>query len=483
MSGKKSIFSRYFAVCTVSVVGSILVLGVTLFLFALQYFQGEKYNLLQKKVRNAAALTLSNYASNSYNYLDYSTVSNGYRLLSLATDADIFFTDTQGRTRICSDETPCEHTTYTVPQEVMAALKQEKRFRELGTLGGMYKESYYTVGLPLAVGDNEPFGAVFVSYPAQSFTQFVSRALKIFALSSLVVLLLSFALVYYVTARMVRPIRQMVQATHSFSKGDFTQRIAVSDETEIGQLAQAFNNMATDLAQIESTRRSFIANVSHELKTPMTTIIGFVEGILDGTIPPEQHEHYLKIVLAEAQRLSRLVRAMLDIAKIEAGELKLSPTVFDINETVCRALFPFERKIEEKRLEIRGLDVPEKVLVFADADLIHQVVYNLIDNAIKFSDDGGYIEFRYATVRNQVYVSVRNSGQGITEEECAHIFERFYKTDKSRSRDKQGVGLGLHIVKSVINFHGGDITVHSVPGKYTEFTFTLPTPPKKNAYK
>ncbi|HAB01062.1 MAG TPA: sensor histidine kinase, partial [Ruminococcaceae bacterium] len=201
------------------------------------------------------------------------------------------------------------------------------------------------------------------------------------------------------------------------------------------------------------------------------------------TIPPEQHEHYLKIVLAEAQRLSRLVRAMLDIAKIEAGELKLSPTVFDINETVCRALFPFERKIEEKRLEIRGLDVPEKVLVFADADLIHQVVYNLIDNAIKFSDDGGYIEFRYATVRNQVYVSVRNSGQGITEEECAHIFERFYKTDKSRSRDKQGVGLGLHIVKSVINFHGGDITVHSVPGKYTEFTFTLPTPPKKNAYK
>ncbi|HAB01268.1 MAG TPA: hypothetical protein DCE08_07450, partial [Ruminococcaceae bacterium] len=228
MSGKKSIFSRYFAVCTVSVVGSILVLGVTLFLFALQYFQGEKYNLLQKNVRNAAALTLSNYASNSYNYLDYSTVSNGYRLLSLATDADIFFTDTQGRTRICSDETPCEHTTYTVPQEVMAALKQEKRFRELGTLGGMYKESYYTVGLPLAVGDNEPFGAVFVSYPAQSFTQFVSRALKIFALSSLVVLLLSFALVYYVTARMVRPIRQMVQATHSFSKGDFTQRIAVS---------------------------------------------------------------------------------------------------------------------------------------------------------------------------------------------------------------------------------------------------------------
>lgn len=215
------------------------------------------------------------------------------------------------------------------------------------------------------------------------------------------------------------------------------------------------------------------ANISHELKTPMTTIAGFVDGILDGTIPPEKRDHYLQIVSGEVKRLSRLVRSMLDIARIEAGEMPLKPVVFDVNDTVCRTIFTFEQSIEAKHLEVRGLDTP-KMMVEADPDLIHQVIYNLVDNAVKFVNDGGYLEINYTVENGWVYVGVKNSGQGIPKEEISKVFERFYKSDRSRSLDKNGVGLGLYIVQSIINLHGGNIMVRSTEGEFCEFVFSLP---------
>jgi len=356
-------------------------------------------------------------------------------------------------------------------------------YSEMGKLGGMYKSAYYTVAKPVLLKDGTPIGIVFVSNSAKSMTDLINKFTKTVVACVLIILLIAFIMVYAVTARLVRPIRQMVKATRSFSKGDFTQRISVSDDREIGELALSFNSMAEDLALLESSHRSFVANVSHELKTPMTAIIGFVEGILDGTIPPEQHEHYLHIVLDESKRLSIVVRSMLNIARIETGENKLEITSFDINDVVCQALFPFEKKIEEKRLDIRGLEIDGKIMVDADKGLIHQVVYNLIDNAVKFASEDGYIEFRYIVDKNTAYISVVNSGEGISPEECRYIFDRFYKSDKSRSVDKQGVGLGLHIAKSIVKLHGGDIRVRSEQGKYTEFCFTLPSVQTKNHHK
>lgn len=479
MSRQKSIFSKYFVICVVCVTASVLALGVILLAFSLQHFKDEKFSALNKNAYNAASLTAANYASHSFEYLDYNTILNGYKLLSMASDSQIFFTDLNGKTLVCSDAGSCVHTTYTVSADIIKEACSES-YSEMGNLGGMYKTAYCTVSVPVVINGDEPIGVVFVSTSADSLAGLVRKMSRIVTVTALVTLLVSFVLVYAVTARLVRPLRQMVAATRSFSKGDFTQRIAVSDENEIGELAQAFNSMAGDLAQLESTSRSFVANVSHELKTPMTTIIGFVEGIIDGTIPPEQHERYLKIVLDEAKRLSVVVRSMLDIARIEAGEMKLSLKAFDINEVVCQALFPFEKKIEEKRLDVRGLLTDERIMVEADEDLIHQVVYNLIDNAVKFANENGYIEFRYTVEKSTVYISVINSGEGISEDECKHIFDRFYKTDKSRSRDKQGVGLGLHIVKSIIKLSNGDIIVRSRPNSDTEFTFTLPSAGGKN---
>ena len=312
---------------------------------------------------------------------------------------------------------------------------------------------------------------------AGTLTVFLKEILKMFIISSLAVLILAFAAVYFITADLVRPLRKMVAATQSFSKGDFTVRVPVESYDEIGQLAISFNNMATSLATTEVARRSFTANVSHELRTPMTTIAGFIDGILDGTIPPEKRDDYLKIVSEEIKRLSRLVRSMLNIARIEAGELELRPDLFDVNDTVIRTVFTFEQPLEAKNIEVRGLD-GGKVMVEADPDLIHQVVYNLIENAVKFCNEGGFIDVNYSEDDSYTSVGIRNTGDGIPKDEIPHIFDRFYKADKSRSRDKGGAGLGLHIVRSIVNLHGGDIIVRSVEGEYCEFVFTIPKPHK-----
>ena len=333
------------------------------------------------------------------------------------------------------------------------------------------------MGIPVSTEEGVPAAVIFASAPADTLMVFLSEILKMFVVSSLAVLILAFAAVYFITADLVRPLRKMVAATQAFSKGDFTVRVPVESYDEIGKLAISFNNMATSLATTEVTRRSFTANVSHELRTPMTTIAGFIDGILDGTIPPEKRDDYLRIVSDEVKRLSRLVRSMLNIARIEAGELQIKPDLFDVNETVIRTVFTFEKPLEEKGIEVRGLD-NGKVMVEADPDLIHQVVYNLIENAVKFCNEHGYIEVSYRADDAYTYVGIKNSGDGIAKDEIPHIFDRFYKTDKSRSREKGGAGLGLHIVRSIVNLHGGDIVVRSVEGEYCEFVFSIPKPQK-----
>ena len=344
-------------------------------------------------------------------------------------------------------------------------------------MGDIYQSSYYTAGVPLTLSDGRLAGVVFASSSAQGLTDFMSEILRVFLLSVLVMMVVIFVLAYIVSGSLTRPLREMAKATEAFARGDFSVRVPVNERDEIGKLAMAFNNMADSLAQQETVRRSFIANVSHELKTPMTSIAGFIDGILDGTIPQEKERHYLTIVSDEVKRLSRMVRSMLNIAKIEAGEMKLKPTVFDVNEVVLSSIFTFEQMIEKKHLDIRGLE-EGKVMVEADEDLIHQVVYNLLENAVKFVNDGGYIEVSYTVEQKRTYIHIKNSGEGIPKEEISKVFDRFYKTDRSRSMDKTGVGLGLYIVRQIVNLHQGEVIVRSVEGEYCEFSFSVATAPK-----
>ena len=475
---QKNLFSKYYSVCVAMILASIAILGSVFIVLTSSYFEEEKYSLLSRNVGRAAEMTMENIAENDYSYVTASTVLNGYSLLSDVMDADLFLVDVNGKTLLCTETGSCNHSLYSIDDAVMSEVFGGE-FRTVSKLNNIYQQSHYIVGVPLTTPTGEVLGAVFAATSAGSLNDFITAMLRMFVVSAFVALILVFLYVLYITARMVRPIQKMVVATENFSRGDFTTRVPVDSFDELGRLAMAFNNMAESLTTMESTRRSFIANVSHELKTLMTTIGGFIDGILDGTIPPERQQHYLKIVSDEVKRLSRLVRSMLDVAKIEAGEMEINLSPVDINDVVLRTVFTFEQRIEDKHLEIRGLDT-EKVMILADIDLIHQVIYNLIDNAVKFVNDGGYIELSYNVQGDMTYIGIKNSGEGIGKEEVTHVFDRFYKTDKSRSLDKTGVGLGLSIVRSVINLHSGEIIARSVQGEYCEFLFTLKTANAKN---
>lgn len=253
-------------------------------------------------------------------------------------------------------------------------------------------------------------------------------------------------------------------------------RVQVTSEDEMGQLAMSFNNMANSLTNSEGMRRSFIANVSHELKTPMTTIAGFIDGILDGTIPQGEQSKYLHIVSGEVKRLSRLVKSMLDLSRIDSGDMQIHPCSFDITNTVVNTLLTFEQAIDEKGIEIGGLEEAAPVTVWGDQDLLHQVVYNLLENAVKFTNQGGSIRVGIIDSVDRTTVTIENTGPGIAPEDLPMIFDRFYKGDKSRSRDKNGMGLGLYLVRTILQLHGGNIQVSSIQGQYCRFEFYIPKP-------
>lgn len=482
---RKTLFHRYFTICSSIILISMTFLGFVLMMFASQYFKNDRYNMLSKSVTQLSQDAQSNmwmreYIHGEYLRIDADTLSYPFYLMGTAIDADIYLVNMEGRVLVCSHLGPCGHSATLISSSLLAQVPPQGEFREFGTMGGIYSSRYYTVGQPILERQNgEVVGVVFASAPSGALNTFLVDILQMFLISAVLVLLFSFIIIYFITYNMVRPLQEMLAATQSFAKGDFSARVPVEGDDEVGMLAEAFNTMAASLAAMESSRRSFTANVSHELKTPMTTIGGFIDGILDGTIPPERQRHYLGIVSVEVQRLSRLVRSMLSIARIEAGELCIVPTPVEMTDIVNRTVFSFEQIIEEKEIQVLGLDA-EHHLVAADPDLLYQVVYNLVDNAIKFVNPGGTLEFGYQLEGGFLFVSVKNSGQGIAPDEIPKLFDRFYKSDKSRSLDKNGVGLGLSIVKTIVNLHGGEIYIKSQPGEFTQFVFSLPAvPPKK----
>ena len=470
---RKSLFAKYFMVTAVSIVLSFAFLITLVLLFASRFWASDKLSLLHEN-----AVTVSQLGTEAIGSTDFAgNLTRTSTAVGSAVDASVFIVDYSGNTFICSD-TPlhrvCVHSDVPIPAPIMARVLQGP-YDETGLLGGMYQSMHYSAGVPLRDQNGEVIGAVFVSADAQEHTEYITRLLSILLLSAGIALLLMFTAVYVVTLQMAKPLREMSEAAHAMEQGDFSRRVVVRRKDEIGELADAFNKMAMSLASLEQMRRSFVANVSHELKTPMTTIGGFIDGILDGTIGPDRQEHYLRIVSDEIRRLSRMVNSMLGLARLESGETKINLTTFNLTELICRTLLSFEQRVEEKHIEIRGLEDAKAAEVTADADLIYQVVYNLMDNAVKFTPDGGYIELHVSGAPDETQVSIKNSGAGIPQRELGLVFDRFYKTDKSRSNDKKGTGLGLYIVKSILETHKGAVTVQSREGEYTEFQFTLPT--------
>ena len=382
--------------------------------------------------------------------------------------------DNSGYVVSCSDaRMDCPHIGCSVAKTSLDAMAKENKVY-LADMGGVYDNMRYSVAARIVyAGSNQQVGYIILSEEEQAVSELWKDFFGIYPALAVIVMALAFMITIVTTKRQAQPLQEMAAAVRKFAKGDFSVRMGkTAREDEIRELANAFNVMADSLERSEKQRRELIANVSHELKTPMTTITGFADGLLDGAIPPERQDHYLRIISSETRRLSRMVRSMLDISQLEVNSDSMNNETFDIVDLVCLTLGSLEQRITGKGLDVSATLPEEKVIVCGSRDSITQVVYNLIDNAAKFSPEGHVIRVELWKQDGKAFVSVENDGETIPKDELPLIFDRFHKTDRSRNMDKEGVGLGLYIVKTIIDAHNEDIFVTSENG-ITKFAFSM----------
>ncbi|WP_418719435.1 sensor histidine kinase [Candidatus Allofournierella merdipullorum] len=472
---RKSISSMYFSTTAALLIVSTAVLCAIQMYLVMGYFKQDKKESLSEVV--SIVTTQIHLRQQTENSMDIDPalaqkIQESLALVSETSSTIILFTDENGVVQLCSEGTSSSNVGRQVPANILADLTADGSFFETGTLGGIYPSACYTVGGIVDDG-GLPLGYVFASTSAGSLNIFVGDMFSSFVLAAGLMLLASSVLAIFFTTRLTTPLRRISEAARKFGGGDFSVRVPVDGDDEVAQLAVTFNNMARNLETIDSSRASFMGNIAHELRTPMTSIKGFIDGMLDGTIPDDMRQHYLGLVSQEVGRLTRLIQNMLDISKLEAGEYRVNAQSYDVWESLTGVVFSAEQRVEDQGVEIQGL-APQKTMVYADPDLVYQVVYNLFDNALKFTPKGGYIRFAVQKAGGFVTVSVENSGQGISAEALPFVFERFYKEDKSRGLNTKGSGLGLHICKVLIGLSGGKIWAESEEGRFCRFSFTLP---------
>ena len=456
---------------------TLLLLGASFFSLSYNYARGQKSEEIMAKTRVMSQLSI-NYLENG-RYMDIEDLRSDPDFQQLATfaaivsDVHFMICDTEGHVLLTTDQS-LEGKVITMPEAMSREILEKGASARRDSLGGLYESRRFVVGVPAVNPETqEVVGEVYGVSTTTSLDSMWQGFIGLFFMTAFVVLMISFMASSITTMRQVQPIREMVQATRRYAEGDFDIRMNdYGRDDEIGELAASFNAMAESLQQTERQRRDFIANVSHELKTPMTTIAGYTDGILDGTIPPEREKQYLQIISNESRRLSRMVRRMLDVSQLQAIDPLKSGSHFDICESMRRVLISMEKKITDRDLDVDA-DIPEEpILVLGDNDMITQVIYNLLENATKFARSGSTLYLGVTTIDGKARVTVRNLGDTIPAEELPLLFERFHKSDKSRSEDKDGVGLGLYIVKTILEQHKEKINVTSENG-VTTFSFSL----------
>ena len=470
----KSTFGRSFSVFAGILLVALTVLGGSFQVMVQDFLTDTTFDSLEQDAQIIADLAAS--------YMEDDSLSGREFLMNLdiaskVSGSDAVICNSDGKVTICSDSLfGCKHMGLYVNEEYLQKVLSQGSDRATGLIKGLYSEERFLVALPVTAADGDR-GIIIVSSPSASVNQVLTKISNIFLTTAVCVILVSVAAVSFFARRESKPLQDMAKAANAFGHGDLEARVKIEEgnSEEMEELALAFNNMACSLQKSEYQRQEFVANVSHELKTPMTTISGYVDGMLDKTIPEDKWPHYLQIVSDETKRLSRLVRSMLDISQLqsEGGIPDEKKIHFDLEDCCGSVLITFEKKIEDKGLNVE-VDMPEHpVYTFANEDYITQVIYNLIDNAVKFCPRGKTLGLKIREGGAKVYVSVSNEGDTIPPEELPLVFDRFHKLDKSRSQNRDGWGLGLYIVKTIVCSHGENISVTSRDGK-TEFTFTLP---------
>ena len=473
----QGLYWRQLCVTAGMVLLTLCLLGVSFFSLSYNYARSQQGQEIASKAQVMSQLSLSYLESGRY--LDMEDLQDDLdfqRLASFAaivSDVHFMICDPEGHVLLSTDKA-LDGKTVTIPAEQTARVMERGSASWRDDFGGMYPRKRFSVGVAAVnPATREKVGEVVAVSTMASLDSMWQGFIGLFFMTAFVVLMIAFMASSVTAMRQVKPIREMVEATRRYAGGDFDVRMNdYGRGDEVGELAASFNAMAESLQQTERQRREFIANISHELKTPMTTIAGYTDGILDGTIPPQNERQYLQIISDESRRLSRMVRRMLDVSQLQVMDPLRNGGHFDLCESVRRVLISMERKITNRHLDVEA-DIPEEpILVLGDNDMITQVIYNLLENAAKFATAGTTLYLGVSLLDGKARVTVRNVGDTIPAEELPLLFERFHKSDKSRSKDKDGVGLGLYIVKTILEQHKEKINVTSEDG-VTTFSFSL----------
>ncbi len=466
----KSVFARLFLNNIIIVFVSLATFLSAMILFILDYVDDRQFETDMKAAQNIENMTIVMQIENP-NYANYRIYNNLLMQYSDFTESDITVINSLGE--VYATTARIRKTPKNYNERILSG----ETIRQKSNFDGIYDKKIYVVGKPI-VYRNSVVGGIYFNTRIPNFQNKLGEYSFMFMIAGIMAIIIGCVISYIQSRRITKPIKEINKIVLDIAAGDFSRRIT-SDSDEIGQLASSFNYMADSLERLEKTRRSFVSDISHELRTPMTSISGFIGGILDGTIPKEKQDEYLKIAYDESVRLTKLANDMLEMTKMQSSEYKLDVTEFDINELIRICIIQLGQKIDDKNLEIDAQFENEKMLVVADKDAIKRVIINILDNAVKFSYNNTKIIIQSKNINRHAYVSVGNFGAGIDKNEIDSVFERFYKTDKSRSEDKKGVGLGMSFAKNIINLHKQKIWVESMDAKegtdakYTQFTFTL----------
>lgn len=419
-----------------------------------------------------ATLIANTYASDLYdNETSLDTVKKQLDALDTYLSANLWIINPSGR-MILDSQAPIDVENETVITGFDPTVT-EKSYYTIGNFFDSFTEEQLSVFAPITSG-YKVRGYVVIHYPLNNLVVSCNSLLNISYLMLIILFLLSMIILIFFTEMVYLPLRKITEATEQYATGNMHYEFQIDSEDEIGYLGATLSYMANEIARSEDDQKKFVANVSHDFRSPLTSIKGYLEAMLDGTIPPEAHEKYLTIVLNETERLTKLTNSLLTLNNLNTKGIMLDKSFFDINKVIRNTAASFEGTCKNKAIAIELILTGDELFVCADIGKIQQVLYNLLDNAIKFSHPDSIIKIETTEKHNKVFVSVKDSGIGIPKDNLKLIWDRFYKSDLSRGKDKKGTGLGLSITKEIIHAHGEHINVISTEGVGTEFIFSLP---------
>ncbi|HBA68226.1 MAG TPA: two-component sensor histidine kinase [Lachnospiraceae bacterium] len=434
----------------------------------LEHLKREKANALYSE----ATLIAKTYASDLYNSeTSLDTVKRQLDALSTYLSATIWIINPSGR-MVLDSSSPINIENEVVIENFDPTVVSGSYYT-MGNFFGSFNEQMLSVFSPIT-SSFKVKGYVVIHTPMNAIQASCNSLLNISYIMLVILFLLSLIILIFFTEIVYLPLRKITEATEQYASGNMHYEFQIDSEDEIGYLAATLSYMASEIARSEDDQKKFVANVSHDFRSPLTSIKGYLEAMLDGTIPPEMHEKYLNIVLNETERLAKLTNGLLTLNNINTKGMLLDRTDFELNQIIRNTAASFEGTCKQKSIAIELVLTGDNIYVNADMGKIQQVFYNLLDNAIKFSHNDSLIKIETSEKSNKVYISVKDSGIGIPKDDLKLIWNRFYKSDASRGKDKKGTGLGLSITKEIIHAHGEHINVISTEGVGSEFIFSLP---------